>query len=538
MGLQLTKNRMNPQLFESTGTEHAILPRPLHCKTGSGYLTLTPTSGITWSGNGAEAIAELLGDYLRPATGFAFTVKHSEGNSGGIHLHSDGNPASDAAGFRAENYWIEVDHAGVRLDAATPSGLARAIQTLRQLLPPEIFSSNVVAADWRLPFVEIEDAPRFRWRGLHLDVVRHFFSVEDVCQYIDLLALHRFNVCQLHLTDDQGWRVEIDQYPKLTEVGAWRKQTLIGREAARPRIYDGTPYGGFYTKDDLRKIVRFAERRGVTVIPEIDMPGHMQAAIAAYPELGCNASAEGVRCHWGISQNLLNVEPSTLRFFQNVLDEVMEIFPSIFIHIGGDEAHKREWTDNEQVQNRMRELGLHSEAELQSWFIGEMSAYLRSKGRRLIGWDEINEGGIPAGAAVMSWQGQEGALTAGKAGHDFVLASVEALYFDHYQDEPVAEEPLGFDGTISTALVYAFDPVPHGLPDSKRHHMLGAQGQLWTEYVKTVEHAHYMVYPRACALAETVWLPENEKSYRRFIADLAVHRRRLDQYKIKPHPRP
>ncbi|MFZ4775059.1 MAG: beta-N-acetylhexosaminidase [Terrimicrobiaceae bacterium] len=523
---------------QSTHDLH-IIPQPLRATATGGSYFLAPEDAITFTGPGSEDLALLLAEYLRPATGYAFSLVSSEAPAAsGIHVVTRANPLPDDAGFQEEDYTCRVSETGVVLDAKTPAGLARAIQTFRQLLPERIFSQSVEPGAWPVPCLLIEDRPRFRWRGMHLDVARHFFSVEAVCRFIDLIALHRFNICHLHLTDDQGWRLEIKKYPKLTEVGAWRKETLVGHELDRPRRYDGQPYGGFFSQEEMKTIIAFAARRQVTIVPEIEMPGHAQEVIAAYPELGCESSQTEVRCHWGISQKVLNVEDATLAFFKDVLDEVIALFPSKFIHIGGDEAPKFEWSESPTVQSRMAERGISNENELQSWFIRQMLEHLAARGRRLIGWDEILEGGLPEGASVMSWQGEEGGLKAAEAGHDVVMAPCQWVYFDHHQAEPVREEPLGFFGTITTEHVYAYEPVPPSFPEACISHIMGAQGQLWSEYIPSVEHLDYMAFPRACALAEVLWLPKEELKYSRFLSDLPHHRCRLAELGVNPHPRP
>lgn len=475
-------------------------------------------------------MADVLAEYLRPATGFDFGVEPFNGQEAPlIHLVSCGNPPPDEDGFSSERYSCEVTPAGIVIEAETPAGLARGIQTFRQLLPEASFSSRVEQCSWSIPCLSITDEPRFRWRGLHLDVARHFFTVSEVCRFIDLLALHRYNVIHLHLTDDQGWRVEIAKYPRLTEVGAWRSQTLIGHDVTRPRRYDGRPYGGFYTRDDILAIVAFASRRKVTVVPEIEMPGHAQAAIAAYPEFGNGAGVLAPRCHWGISPHTFNVEEASIRFLCNVLSEVVEMFPSRFIHIGGDEAVKNEWAESAAAQARMAELGLHSEEELQSWFIGRIGAHIQQLGRRIVGWDEILLGGIPVGATIMSWQGENGGIKAVEAGHDVVMTPMERVYFNFYQSEPVDGQPLAIGGLLTLEQVYTYEPVPLTLDPALWHHVLGAQGELWSEYIDNRDLLDFMTYPRACALAEVLWLPREMKDYARFSRDLAAHRRRFQK---------
>ncbi len=513
-----------------------IIPFPQSLVSRPGTLTLSASSTITWRGAGADAVAELLAEYLRPATGFPWPV--TSGTGGTIQLTTTAAALPDAAGFVDESYKIVVGPSDACLTAPTDTGLARAIQTLRQLFPADIFASNMRSVPWTLPALEIEDAPRFRWRGQHLDVARHFFCLDDVLRFIDLLALHRLNICHLHLTDDQGWRIEIKKYPKLTEVGSYRESTLIGHETARPRRYDNSRYGSFFTQDQVRQIVDFAARRHIIVLPEIDMPGHMVAAVTAYPSLGNFKTQTRVRCHWAISQNVLNVEDSTVTFMKDVLDEVMSLFPGRFIHVGGDEAPRFEWSESQRAQTRMAELGLKNEDQLQSWFISQMNTHITSAGRRLIGWDEILEGGLAHGATVMSWRGEAGGITAAKLGHDVVMAPFERVYFDHYQTYMIDEEPLAFGGMNPTDRVYAYEPIPADLPPELTHHVLGGQGQLWSEYIPTRSHLDYMGFPRICALSEVLWLSAPKKNYTDFLNRLTMHRLRLAALGVNAHPRP
>jgi hexosaminidase len=385
------------------------------------------------------------------------------------------------------------------------------------------------SVNWNIRSVEIEDYPRFGWRGAMLDVARHFMPKEFVLKFIDLIALHKLNVLHLHLTDDQGWRLEIKRYPRLTEVGAWRKETLVGKyqRDAAAETYDGKPHGGFYTQADVREIVAYANARGVHIVPEIEMPGHGQAAIAAYPELGNTGQQLPVRTRWGICENVFNVEESTIQFLQNVLAEVLDLFPSPFIHIGGDEAPKTQWKASPAAQTRMRELGLQNEDELQSYFVRRMDAFLNSRGRRLVGWDEILEGGLAPNATVMSWRGEDGGIVAAKAGHDVVMAPNRHTYLDYYQSEDRTTEPLAIGGYIPLAKVYDYEPIPAALSAEEAQHVLGAQGQLWTEYMPTPKQVEYMAFPRLCALAEVLWTPAAAKEYAGFMARLPTHLQRL-----------
>ena len=514
----------------------SLLPSPKSLIHGVGSLTINADAGITCAGTGALSVAELLAEYLRPATGYSFPV--TEGEGGTIHLNATGCQEPDEAGFVNEAYNLAVTSSSVKISAVTDTGLARGIQCMRQLFPAAIMADSHQKTKWIIPAVLIEDVPCFRWRGQHLDVSRHFFSVQEVCRFIDILALHRLNICHLHLTDDQGWRIEIKKYPRLTEIGSIRESTLIGHLNDRPRQYENIPYGGFYTQEDIQTIVSFASRRHITVVPEIDMPGHMVAAISAYPELGNFKTETRVRCHWGVSQNVLNVEESTVKFMKDVLTEVMDLFPARFIHVGGDEAPKYEWRVSERAQERMAELGLKSENELQSWFIRQMDQHITAAGRRLIGWDEILEGGLAEGAAVMSWRGETGGIEAACQGHDVVMAPAHSVYFDYYQSEPKEDKHLAFGGMTRLDQVYAYNPVPDEMPKKYQHHVLGAQGQIWTEYIPTMDHVEYMGFPRICALAEVLWLESIRKDYSGFLKRLKVHRDRLDALRVNAHPMP
>ncbi len=513
-----------------------LVPAVCAAERQAGEYRLNASDTIRAQGPGAHDVASLLADYLRPATGFVLPLTDSPAAT--IQLVCRQAAEAAAGEFPDESYTLLVSPAGIRAEAPYASGLARAIQTLRQLLPPASLSPQPQPGPWPVLAVRIADHPRFAWRGLHLDVARHFLSLSDVCRFIDLLALHRGNRVHLHLTDDQGWRVEIARYPRLAEVASRRPMTVIGHDRARPRRYDNEPHGGCYSQAEVRELVAYAARRHVALLPEIDMPGHMQAAIAAYPELGNLPMTPAPRCHWGISQHILNVEPATLEFARNVLGEICDLFPSRLIHVGGDEAMKHEWSESPRAQARMAELGLADEHHLQSWFIGQLGTFLQTRGRQLIGWDEILEGGLPAGATVMSWRGEQGGIAAATAGHDVVMTPSSHTYFDHFQSEPTSEEPLAIGGLTTTAHVYAYEPIPSALPADKHHLVLGTQGQLWTEYIGTRDHLDYMTYPRACALAEVAWLPKARRCYREFLMRLAVHRDRLRALDVKVHPLP
>jgi hexosaminidase len=466
----------------------------------------------------------VLRDQLRPATGLPLPIAPSA-KASRITLALDPSLAS----LGDEGYRLTASTDEVAIRAPKPPGIRHGSQTLRQLLPPDIYRRSPVAgASWAIPGVEIEDRPTFGWRGSHLDVGRHFMPKEFVLKHIDLLAMHKLNVFHWHLTEDQGWRIEIKKYPKLTAVGAFRKDSMTAPRTKDPalRKFSGRPHGGFYTQDDVREVVRYAAERGITVLPEIEMPGHAMAAIAAYPELGNTGEPMEVLTTWGITDHVLAVNDNVLRFFEHVLDEVLELFPSKFIHIGGDECPKTEWRNTPSAQERMKQEALENEDELQSWFIRHFDSWLATRGRRLVGWDEILEGGLAPGATVMSWRGEQGGVAAAKAGHDVVMAPQKPTYLDHSQTE-LPTEPPGLGGHNSLEDVYAYRPVPKELSAAEEKHVLGAQGQLWTEYMPDPKRVEYMAWPRLVALAEVLWSPPETRSWADFQGRIATHLERL-----------
>ena len=514
-------------------TEIAVIPRPAECVPTDETFTLGPGTVVTMSQH-AAGTDEVLRDLIAPATGFALPLAGARDRDR-IALRVD----RDDTELGEEGYRLSVTAAGADLRAAGRRGLLRGIQTLRQLLPPEIMAAGVVRGrPWTLPGVRITDVPRFAWRGAHLDVARHFLPVPFLFRYLELLALHKFSVFHLHLTDDQGWRMEIRKYPRLTEVGAWRRESMAGHPWERR--FDGTPHGGFYTQDELREVVGHAARLGITVVPEIEMPGHCQAAIASYPELG-NRPGSGVevRPSWGVSEEVLNAEDATVGFFTDVLTEVLEVFPGPYIHVGGDECPKTAWRESPRAQDRMRALGLADEDQLHGWFIRQMSDYLAGAGRRLVGWGEIADGGLAPGATVMSWQGDEAGAAAARGGHDVVMTPEEYTYFDWAQSADPAEPlAIGRPGDRVTPLekVYGYEPVPAALGPGDAARVLGTQYQLWTEYIPDPGHAEYMAYPRACALAEVAWSPPGPRDWDDFLGRLRLHLDRLDALGVEYRP--
>ncbi|MBA7648813.1 hypothetical protein ES703_56603 [subsurface metagenome] len=421
-----------------------------------------------------------------------------------------------------EGYELSVTPNSVILRAPKTAGLFYGVQTIRALLPVQIESPKKVRSEitWSIPHVKILDMPRYKWRGMHLDVCRHFMPKEFVKKYIDYLAMHKFNTFHWHLTEDQGWRIEIKKYPKLTEIGAWRKETLIGYMRDEPPKFDGKPHGGFYTQEEIKEIVEYAKSRYITIVPEIEMPGHAGAALAAYPELSCTGGPFEVMTKWGINEDVYCAgNEKTFSFLEDVLLEVIELFPSEYIHIGGDECPKARWEECPKCQARIKENNLKDEHELQSYFIKRIEWFLNSKGRKLIGWDEILEGGLAPDATVMSWRGIVGGIEASKAGHDVVMAPYSHVYFDYYQGNPDLE-PLAIGGYLPLKKVYSFEPTPEDLFPEQSKHILGAQANVWTEYIKTPENVEYMAFPRIAAISEVVWTPKELKNWDDFIMSM------------------
>lgn len=417
-----------------------------------------------------------------------------------------------------EAYRLDVTPERIAATASDARGLFYALQTLRQL---------IAASPKAIPAVRIEDAPRFPYRGLHLDVGRHFFPVDFIKRYIDLMARFKLNTFHWHLTEDQGWRIEIKKYPKLTEVGAWRTETIVGHARRGPKSYDGTRHGGFYTQDQARDVVAYARERGITVLPEIEMPGHSLAALAAYPEYANVPGPFDVRTTWGISEEVFSPSDGTFTFLEDILREVLDIFPSEYIHIGGDEAPKKRWKESPLAQEIIKKEKLADEDELQSWFIRRIERFLNKNGRQLIGWDEILEGGLAPNATVMSWRGTKGGIAAARQRHDVVMAPQEDLYFDHYQGDP-EHEPLAIGGMTPIEDTYRYEPIAPELSAEEAGHVLGPQACVWTEYMPTTDQVEYMVYPRALALAEIAWSPREARNWDSFSTRLPAGLSYLD----------
>jgi hexosaminidase len=511
----------------SADTIPALIPRPANLEFREGVFKLGQQTAIE-GGVGAEAEARELAEVMRRGTGLPLPL-HRLGvqTSDVIRLEQ---VASLLGTLGGEGYRLSVTPEVVRLEAATAAGLFYGGVTLRQLLPPASFrgASDPASAHqpWNLSCLEIEDYPRFAYRGLLLDVARHYMPLEFLKRFIDLAALHKLNRVQFHLTDDQGWRIEIKKYPRLTEVGSTRAESPAAGDANKG---DGLPYGPFcYTQAELRELVAYAQARHVVIVPEIEMPGHMLAALTAYPRFSCTGGPFKVRTRWGIEPDVLCPgNDEAIQFARDVLAEVMAVFPGPFIHIGGDESPRDRWKQCPKCQARMRAEGLKREAELQTYLNHRIEEFLAQHQRRLLGWDEILEGGLTPGAVVMSWRGMGGGVAAAGAGHDVIMSPTTHCYFDYAQARGPGE-PESIGGFIPLPRVYAFEPVPAELPEASRGHILGAQGNVWTEFIRTGRDVEYFAYPRAVALAEVIWSPAKSRDYAGFERRLAGHLKRLD----------
>ena len=494
--------------------DYGIIPLPQEVSMiNGGSFVLTPSTSIVYpEGNDLlKQAGEFLAAYIKEATGYAPKVVTAKGSKP-IHLSIDKSISNP------EGYRLTVTPEGIELAGASEAGVFYGIQTLRKSIPAVAEGMNI-----ELPSVTINDYPRFAYRGMHLDVSRHFFTVDSIKKYIDILALHNMNTFHWHLTDDQGWRIEIKKYPELTKIGSQRKQTVIGHNTGE---YDGKPYGGFYTQDEIRDVIAYAQQRFITIIPEIDLPGHQQAALATYPELGCTGGPYDVWQQWGISDDVICAgNPKSMQFLEDVLSEVIDLFPSEYIHVGGDECPKVRWKTCPKCQARIKAEGIkgdkkHSAEEyLQSSIISQMEKFVESKGRPIIGWDEILEGGLAPNATVMSWRGVDGGIEAAKQHHNVIMTPNTYLYFDYYQSTDTENEPMAIGGYLPLERVYSLEPTA-GIPDEYKKYVIGVQANLWTEYIPTFSQVEYMVMPRMAALAEVQWTDPSKKEYQSFLPRL------------------
>ena len=519
------------EVFAKSQETLGLIPLPAKVQHHHGVFVLNPDARIL-AGPLSKPAAEYLAEHLRASTGYLLPLGgHAEGLTGNITLSESNAPAS----LGPEGYQLEVQSDSVLISAPTQAGLFYGVQTLLQLFPSQVYSSRLVNnVHWASPCISIEDQPRFRWRGYMLDVSRHFFNKQEVKKILDAMAVHKLNMFHWHLTDDQGWRIEIKKYPRLTEVGAWRKRIGFNLDPKASTAYgpDGR-YGGFYTQADIREIVAYAAARHITIVPEIEMPGHSSAALAAYPEYSCfpdrahfttDAGAgvfAGVYCPG---------KESTYEFLENILTEVMELFPGQYIHIGGDEVPKQSWKDCASCQELMQKQGLKTQAELQSYFVGRIAKFLQDHGRSPIGWTEISQGGLPPGTTVMDWLGQ--AVDIANQGHDVVMTPNEYCYFDYYQSRDRAGEPPASGAYLPLRKVYSFEPVPEGVTPKNRSHILGPQANLWTEYIPSLKQAEYMTFPRLCAMSEVAWSPGGPRDLDDFEKRLKFHLHRLEHMDV------
>lgn len=495
-----------------------IIPIPSRIELTDGYFTLNNTSGITHD-SVFTISANFLKSFIKEGSGI--TLKN---NKSIIFI-------KDEAITHTEGYKLTILPNRIEIKAKTDHGAFYAVQSLRQLLPTEFENGTNSKNEVKIPCLTIKDEPQFTYRGMHLDVSRHFFPVDFIKTYIDALAMLKLNTFHWHLTDDQGWRIEIKKYPKLQEIASFRNETLIGHYNSDPQTFDGKKYGSFYTQEEIKEIVAYAKTRYVTIIPEIEMPGHAQAAISAYPELGCTGDQIDVATKWGVFEDIFCPKESTFEFLEDVLDEVLELFPSEYIHIGGDEAPKTSWKQCGNCQKLIKNQGTKDEYGLQNYFITRIETYLNNKGRQIIGWDEILEGGLAPNATVMSWRGVEGAVQAAKKHHNVIMTPTSHCYFDYYQSDDESE-PIAIGGFLPLEKVYNFNPVPKGLTDEESKYILGAQGNLWTEYIPDSKQVEYMVFPRIIALSEVVWSNSKNKNYEDFVSRLEHFHKRLDALDI------
>lgn len=508
-------------LISFLGFGQNIIPQPETIEFREGTFTLNSETVIKADENSFEA--QFLQQYIHENNGLKLTINKNAKSENCIALNYALSPklsvTKDSSGKRSsfksnnEEYMLLINKSEITIAAQERAGVFYGIQTLLQLLPLE------EKDEIKIPCLLINDQPKFKWRGMHLDVSRHFFDIEFVKKYIDYLAQYKMNTFHWHLTDDQGWRIEIKKYPKLTEIGAWRSGSMVGHY--RDQTFDNKKYGGFYTQEEIKEVVAYAKERHITVVPEIEMPGHALAALAAYPQYSCTGGPFEVGKTWGVLDDVFCPKDETFTFLENILSEVIALFPSEYIHIGGDECPKTRWKSCSLCQKRIKDEKLKDEHELQSYFIQRIEKFVNSKGRKIIGWDEILEGGLATNAAVMSWRGIEGGIAAAKEKHFVVMSPGSHCYFDHYQGEP-ANEPLAFGGYTTLEKVYSYNPIPTELNEAESAYILGAQANLWTEYIDTISQVEYMLFPRITAIAEVVWGTSNPENYKAF-EDRVVH---------------
>jgi len=505
---------------------YAIIPAPVSLVPMNGSFTFSKKSKIILSviNNETKLAADYLALLIKNPTGLSIPVEEgSKSISRSVFMSFDSSIVNN------EGYVLKITPEIIDIKAKSAVGMFYAVQTIRQLLPVEVENGKIIKGlVLSVPACEIKDEPGFVYRGMHLDVGRHLFPVAYIKRYIDMMALHKMNTFHWHLTEDQGWRIEIKKYPRLTKIGGFRKETLVGSGNEKPQVFDGKPYGGFYTQEEVKDIVAYAKSKFITIIPEIEMPGHSSAALAAYPEFSCTGGPIEVATKWGVFPDVYCAgKDATFNFLEDILSEVIDLFPGKYIHIGGDECPKDRWEKCQDCQNRIKKEGLKDEKELQSYFISRIEKFLISKNRKLIGWDEILEGGLAPEATVMSWRGIEGGIEAAKQKHDVVMSPYNDVYLYIYQCEPKGQ-PLAASGYLPLEKVYSFNPLPDKLNKEEQKYILGLEGCLWSEFVNSPELLEYMVYPRMFAIAETGWTPASGKDFKGFLSRLEIVKKRYD----------
>lgn len=494
--------------------EVSIIPAPANVSYQQGEFIWNEATTVRYDNASFTFSAEWFSGQIRKMYGVSLkSSKSSKNTDNQIRLITD-------AAVDTNGYVLQITPQAAEIRASRPRGIFYGIQSLFQIIAG--------AAGNRLPCLTVSDSPAFRWRGMHLDVCRHFFSKEEVKQYIDYLAMYKMNVFHWHLTDDQGWRIAVEKYPRLGEVAAWRNGTMIG--PYKNQQYDTLRYGGYYTREDIKEVVKYAADRFITVVPEIEMPGHSLAALTAYPQLSCTGGPFEVARGWGVFDDVYCAgNDSVFVFIEAVLDEVMDLFPGEYIHIGGDECPRTRWKTCEKCQKRMKDEGLKDEHELQSYFIRRIEKYVNAHGKKIIGWDEILEGGLAPNAAVMSWRGVDGGVEAAHQQHYVVMTPGKPLYFDHYQNPDKEKEPHAIGGLNTLKMVYGYDPIPADVSEDEVKYIMGAQANVWTEYILNFNHVQYMALPRMAALSEALWTSRQNKNYDDFIRRLRVQVKMLDK---------
>jgi hexosaminidase len=514
---------------QNTPDNLSIIPRPQDLVILEGTFKFSPQTKIVLDDQSIKTDIEWFNDYLQQYYGYKLEIVPVLPATGNYLVFA--KPGLETG--QKEKYTLDIAPYRISILAeSNSSGFFYGLQSLVQLLPaPENKSlKKATQTTFEINCLRINDEPRFKWRGMHLDVCRHFFPVSFIKRYIDLIAQYKMNVFHWHLTEDQGWRIEIKKYPELTNTGAWRSGTMVGKYTDKK--YDKIRYGGFYTQEEIKEVIAYAEKRHITIVPEIEMPGHSLAAIAAYPWLSCSGKKQEVAKGWGVFDDVYCTKDSTFNFLQNVLDEIISLFPGKYIHIGGDECPKTRWKTCSNCQSLIKKENLKDENELQSYFIRRIEKYLNSKGKQIIGWDEILEGGLAPNAAVMSWRGTEGGIAAAKQKHSVIMSPGKPCYFDHYQVKDRSKEPLAIGGCNTLDSVYNYEPSPNLLNAREKNFILGSQGNVWTEYILTEKQVEYMAVPRMCALAEVLWTQKEKKNYKDFQTRLKLHSKMLNAQQV------